>query len=37
VSFVAVTQGYKVAGNDAAASKFSEETGIKTCKWDVRS
>lgn len=31
--------GYKVAanyaGNDAAATKFAEETGIKTYKWDV--
>ncbi|WP_102225515.1 acetoacetyl-CoA reductase [Acidimangrovimonas sediminis] len=31
--------GYKVAanyaGNDAAASKFTEETGIKTYKWNV--
>lgn len=33
--------GYKVAatyaGNDAAAAKFKEETGISTYKWDVSS
>jgi acetoacetyl-CoA reductase len=33
--------GYKVAanyaGNDAAASKFNADTGIKTYKWDVSS
>jgi acetoacetyl-CoA reductase len=32
-------QGYKVAanyaGNDEAAAKFTEETGIQTFKWDV--
>ncbi len=34
-------EGYKVAatyaGNDDAASKFSDETGIKTYKWNVAS
>jgi acetoacetyl-CoA reductase len=27
----------QLRGNDAAASRFSEETGIKTYKWDVSS
>ena len=39
ISIALKDAGYNVAatyaGNDAAAAKFTEETGIKTYKWDV--
>ena len=41
ISLAFKNEGYKVAatyaGNDKAASKFSEETGITTYKWNVAS
>ena len=41
ISIALKNEGYKVAatyaGNDDAASKFSDETGIKTYKWNVAS
>ncbi|MHC1547602.1 acetoacetyl-CoA reductase [Phyllobacterium sp. K27] len=41
ISIALKTAGYKVAasyaGNDEAAKKFSDETGIATYKWDVSS
>ena len=41
ISIALKNEGYKVAatyaGNDGAASKFSDETGIKTYKWNVAS
>mgnify|MGYP001250298311 CR=1 FL=1 len=41
ISIALRNEGYKVAatyaGNDGAASKFSDETGIKTYKWNVAS
>ena len=39
ISLALKSEGYKVAatyaGNDEAASKFSDETGIPTYKWNV--
>ena len=39
ISTTLKNKGYTVAatyaGNDEAAAKFTEETGIKTYKWDV--
>ena len=41
ISVALKNEGYKVAatyaGNDEAASKFSDETGINTYKWNVAS
>tara|TARA_B100001175_G_scaffold312491_1_gene318562 strand:- start:186 stop:908 length:723 start_codon:yes stop_codon:yes gene_type:complete len=41
ISIALKNEGYKVAatyaGNDGAASKFTDETGIKTYKWNVAS
>ncbi|MEK9841815.1 MAG: SDR family NAD(P)-dependent oxidoreductase, partial [Paracoccaceae bacterium] len=41
ISIALKNEGYKVAatyaGNDEAASKFSDETGINTYKWNVAS
>ena len=41
ISLALKNEGYKIAatyaGNDQAASKFSDETGISTYKWNVAS